>query len=121
MELGFEIVPVSEVMPFLRTMLQRGGSAVLITGGEWRTLWYDPRVHGMASSSPWSFSRARQLQGCELRISEAKLSDTLPPTPGELLRTVEFTYRSDHVTAIAQFLASATRDANVMVSDTLPG
>jgi hypothetical protein len=117
MNLGFEIVSISEAMPFLRTILQAGGSAVLIVNGEWRMLWYDPRVHGIGSRRPWPFSPAQQLQGCELRISVAKQSDKLPPTPGELLRTVEFNKRSEHVTAIAQFLADAPRDANVMISE----
>jgi hypothetical protein len=114
---GVEIVSISEAMPFLRTMLQVGGSAVLIVNEEWRMLWYDPRVHGIASKRPWPFSSAQQLQGCELRISVAKLADRLPPTPGERLRTVEFNKRSDHVTAIAQFLAGAPCDANVMISE----
>ena len=116
MNSGFEIISISDVMPFLRKMLQVGGSAVLIVNGEWRMLWYDPRVHGLGSGRPWPFSSARQRQGCELRISVVKLSDRLPPTPGELLRTVEFNKRSEHVTAIAQFLAGSPRDANVMIS-----
>jgi hypothetical protein len=120
MDTGFEIVSVSEVMPFLRTMLQRGGSAVLRVNDEWRMLWYDPRVHGVGSSLPWPFSAAQQLQGCELRVSEAKVSDPLPPISGKSLRTVEFTKRSEHVTAIAQFLAGAARDADVMISDNIP-
>jgi len=120
MNAGYEIVTVSEVMPFLRTMLQRGGSATLIVDREMRMLWYDPRVHGMASSLPWPFSSAQQLQGCDLKISEAKFSDKLPPMAGKLLRNVEFTKRSDHATAIAQFLAGAPRDADVMIQGPLP-
>ena len=120
MDAGFEIVSVSEVMPFLRTMLQCGGAATLIVDQEMRMLWYDPRVHGMASSLPWPFSSARQLQGCDLKISEAKFSDKLPPIAGKLLRNVEFTKRSEHATAIAQFLAGAQRDADVIIQGPLP-
>jgi hypothetical protein len=101
-------------------MLQRGGSATLIVDGEMRMSWYDARVHGMASSLPWPFSSAEQLQGCDLRVSETKFSDKLPPMSGKLLRTVEFTKRSEHATAIAQFLAGAARDADVMIRVLFP-
>jgi hypothetical protein len=120
MDSDFEVVTVSDAMPFLRSLLQLGGAATLIVDREIRMLWYDPRVHGVGSSLPWPFASAQQLQGCDLRVSEVVFSDTLPPTAGKLIRNVEFTKRSDHLTAIAQFLAGAARDAQIFIQGKLP-
>lgn len=97
-----EIKIVSEAGPFLRSILERGGSATLIVGSEWRTLWYDARF------------------GCELRVSEAKQSVYGPPICGKLLRRVEVSDRSGQEGAIAQFLEGAPPDGSIMFGDRLP-
>jgi hypothetical protein len=95
-------------------MLQRGGSAVLVHGGEFRMLWYDPRLHRS------SFGLRSVLfgagQGCELRVHESNKTGSVYPSAGTLLRTIQFRNRSEHPDAVAQFLSGAPLERNIMVS-----
>jgi hypothetical protein len=98
----FEVKTVSEAMPSLRAMFKGGGSAALIIGTEWRTLWYDPRF------------------GCELRISGVQRFPDLPPQCGKLLRSREIANRADLESAIAEFLKDASPDESIIFNDPLP-
>jgi hypothetical protein len=78
---------VSEAAPLLHRMLQ-GGSAVLVHGGEFRMLWYDPRLHRSSFGLQSLLSGAGH--GCELRVHEAKTTGSGYPSAGTLLRTINF-------------------------------
>ncbi len=113
-----EIRSVSEAEPYLRAILERGGSAGITVGAESRMLWYDPRHHGASAKLPWPLSRL-QLQGCQLRVSEAKRTE-YGTMPGKLLRSHDFTSHAEHKTAIAKFLEGTKPDDKILfIQDTI--
>jgi hypothetical protein len=107
---------VSEAMPIIETLLDRGGGATLMVDNEYRSLIHLPACDRPPTKLPWPFSLF-QSHACTLSVYRAEESKTPgPPICGALIRKHHYGRRSEHDAAINDFLTGATPDYVISIT-----